>query len=194
MITKLSEHPLETKYGNFMLGGYSFGDKEQIVLVLRTPEISADIYLLRVQYACINATVFSATDCDCGVQIPGAINQIARSGSGVFVYFADHEALGFGLAGKLKIVAMEKSKDKSFSQVVRSIGLPSRGNDVLWTLPFILDDLGLKQPCTFISDSRAKVRICRELGVKIQNVVPTILDEADISPEALRSRHDRDSC
>jgi GTP cyclohydrolase II len=69
--------------------------------------------LLRIQFGCVNATVFGATDCDCGPQIRWSLSQIQAAESGVFVYFQDHEGHGIGLAGKLKAVEVEKRKLRS---------------------------------------------------------------------------------
>src|SRR6266700_2701971 len=98
MLTEIATHELVTAYGDFNLSGYLFGDNQQTIFALWKPGAMNEVgdILLRIQYGCINGTVFKAIDCDCALQLDAALRQISKHQRGILVYFPDHEAFGLG--------------------------------------------------------------------------------------------------
>jgi len=196
MILEIAEHELETEYGTFALSGFIFGDNQQVVFALnhhRTSPPPKEALLLRIQYGCVNGTAFKAVDCDCGLQIDSALKRISEHGRGVFIYFVDHEAFGLGLINKMRIVAMEKKKQQSFSDIIKSHNYPPLASDVLWTVPFIFDALRLKKDVVLLGTNYEKMERLQQLGFSIARREDIVIDEARLSPDAIRDVNEKKS-
>lgn len=61
-------------------------NNEHLVLVLGDPENATSPVPVRVQHQCTIGDVFRGTSCECGWQLHGALEYIAKAGVGVFVY------------------------------------------------------------------------------------------------------------
>jgi GTP cyclohydrolase II len=188
MITHVATHAIETEYGAFSLSGFLFGDNQQVVLVLWNAPPQGKPTFLRIQYGCLNGTVFRATDCDCKEQINAALHKIASEGHGALVYFADHEAFGLGLASKMQVVAMEKEQQRSFEEIVGQIPLPYPASDVIWTLPHIFDKIGLKKQVHLLSGNLDKAIRLSELGFELVSIKDLEIEESHLHSDALRER------
>jgi GTP cyclohydrolase II len=190
MITKIASHELVTRYERFELSGYLFGDNQQTAFALSYPRagVPPEETLLRIQYGCINGTVFGAIDCDCAWQIEAALNQIKVAQCGIFIYFADHEGFGLGLAGKMRIVADEKTTGKSFLEVTKIRGVPAVASDVLWVVPHIFEDLKLPKKIIMLGRNPAKAKRLQELGFEIVRSSEIVIDESKLTDDAIRER------
>jgi 3,4-dihydroxy 2-butanone 4-phosphate synthase/GTP cyclohydrolase II len=184
MVKKIAEHPLPTVYGDFTLTGF-LSENNSVILALRTNTLDPNRFLLRVQFGCVNATVFGATDCDCGAQIQWSLTQIQMVGSGVFIYFPNHEGHGIGLERKLRAAQVEKSTKQSFWKVLGNFGLSSLelrrlDKDALTVLPDLLKELSVRGGAILLTNSEEKVRACRAAGIKIGDVIPIHLEDRSI--------------
>jgi GTP cyclohydrolase II len=171
---EIGRHSLETKHGRFLLVGHLFGDNQQVVLTAACLEQDSRPWLLRVQFGCVNATAFSATDCDCGSQIDSALHDIQEYGKGLFIYFRDHEAFGLGLAEKIRIVAEEKRSGLDFHAVLRAEKSAAPRSDIMWVVPQVLVDLEISKSENFVllSGSTEKRQALEQLGLRIERVLP----------------------
>lgn len=172
---KIAQHPLQTEYGDFTLSAYIFGDNQQIVLgAVRFPLKNDNRpWVLRVQYGCISGTAFHAIDCDCNKQIERSLAHIDEHGKGLFIYFRDHEAYGFGLAEKMRIVAEEKRLNISFEETMRRMRIAPPRSDIMWVVPEILKDQGIDRGDDFVilTSSEDKRRSIEEQGVHVSQSV-----------------------
>jgi GTP cyclohydrolase II len=169
-LTEIATHELDTAYGRFNLAGYLFGDNQQIVFAMWHPSTHSEP-MVRIQYGCINGTVFKATDCDCGAQIDAALRKIASNKAGIFIYFPDHEALGLGLIAKMRLVAEEKKTRKTFSEVLASLNIQPGNFDVMWVVPHIFDRLSIGKTIILLGRNGAKISRLEELGFTIARVL-----------------------
>ena len=172
MVKKIGEHELITSNGSFTLTGFVFGEDQQLIFALwRLPpaESDTDIFL-RVQYGCMNGTVFKAIDCDCGQQVDASLRRISENGAGVFIYFPGHEALGFGAVVKMRIVELEKRAGIGFFDAIHALGLAGPGVDVLWTVPHVLHEIGVTEPVVLLGKHLDKSTRLQEIGIPIRRI------------------------
>lgn len=165
---EVGRHMLATEHGDLLVIGHLFGDGQQVVLsAARIPSVRDDRpWKLRVQYGCAYATIFHATDCDCGKQIRNSLDEIASYGKGIFVYFRDHEAFGLGLAEKMRIVAEEIRLGLPYDAVLRrEKRRQPPASTIMWAVPKILEAIGIPRtdPFVLLSSNPEKLQsLCAE--------------------------------
>jgi len=76
------------------------GGKEHLAIVIGSPDPAQPV-LVRLHSECFTGDLLGSLRCDCGDQLRGAIETIAKSGSGIVLYLAQ-EGRGIGLINKLR--------------------------------------------------------------------------------------------
>ncbi len=173
LVNKVTETPLPTRFGDFMLNLYetTVDDVHHIALVKGSVEDEKDV-LVRVHSSCVTGDVFHSLRCDCGEQMERAIEMICREGKGVFLYM-NQEGRGIGLANKLKAYSLqdqgldtvEANERLGFSADLRDYGIGAQ----------ILSDLGLTS-IRILTNNPKKVIGLEGYGLTISDQVPLSIE------------------
>jgi len=90
----------ECENTEFVLFHGSDGLKEQLAILIGAPSVGAPVPV-RVHSACLSGDLFGSLKCDCGEQLRGAVDAIAKKGGGVLLYL-DQEGRSIGLRNKMR--------------------------------------------------------------------------------------------
>jgi len=145
------------------------GGTEHLAIVIGKPDPDAPV-LARLHSACLTGDLLGSLRCDCGDQLRGAIDAIARAGSGVLVYLAQ-EGRGIGLANKLRAYELQ---DEGFDTLDANEQLGFDSDERMFLAAAeILRQLGFNR-VRLMTNNPDKVRALAQYGVTIVERVPHI--------------------
>lgn len=124
--------------------------------------------LVRVHSECLTGDVFGSFRCECGQQLRGAMEQIAKAGRGVIVYLRQ-EGRGIGLVNKLHAYRLQ---DEGLDTVEanQALGLPADRRDY-GVGAQILRDLGITQ-LRILTNNPKKVSRLEVYGLRVVEQLP----------------------
>ena len=176
LIERVAEARVPTAYGDFHAVSYnSIVDDHEHVAFVKGNIDPKDPVLVRVHSECLTGDVFGSTRCDCGDQVPLALEAIGKEGKGILLYMRQ-EGRGIGIHNKLKAYALQ---DEGYDTV--------DANTILGFAPDprqygvgaqILEDLGVKRMRLLTNNPTKRVGLER-FGLEVVDRIPIVAPYRD---------------
>ena len=189
LVRRVSDARIPTKHGDFTAYVFeSLLDGVEHMAFVRGDVSGQDNVLVRVHSECLTGDVFGSMRCDCGLQLDGALAQIAGEGRGVVVYLRGHEGRGIGLGHKLRAYTLqdqgrdtvEANEELGFPNDSREYGIGSQ----------ILVDLGITT-MRVMTNNPAKYGGLEGFGLEIVERVPLSVTPNAENIAYLRTKQDK---
>ncbi|MCC7428853.1 MAG: GTP cyclohydrolase II [Alphaproteobacteria bacterium] len=144
------------------------GGLEHLAIVVGDPLASGEPPLVRLHSECFTGDLLGSLRCDCGDQLRGAIQRMAKEGAGVLLYLAQ-EGRGIGLMNKLRAYRLQDAgADTLDANRQLGFGADERGFQVAAAM---LRDLGIGK-VRLMTNNPDKVRSLGQHGVEVVERVP----------------------
>ncbi|KQV78233.1 GTP cyclohydrolase II [Rhizobacter sp. Root1221] len=155
---------LPTELGEFQLHGVAdpLTGREHAALTMGDLT-NGEPVLTRVHSECLTGDTLFSLKCDCGPQLQGAIEAIAKEGRGALVYLRQ-EGRGIGLVNKIRAYALQQAGADTVD-ANRLLGLPDDSRDYKMAHD-ILAALGVSS-VRLMTNNPGKVEALRKLGILV---------------------------
>jgi GTP cyclohydrolase II len=140
----------------------SDGGKEHLAIVVGEIDPTQPV-LIRLHSECFTGDLLGSLRCDCGLQLRGAIAEIARQGSGVLLYLAQ-EGRGIGLVNKLRAYELQ---DDGFDTIDANEQLGFDADERIYApAATILGRMGIKR-VRLMTNNPEKISQLERFGVEV---------------------------
>jgi GTP cyclohydrolase II len=164
------------------------GGPEHYAIVVNAPSTATPV-LARLHSECFTGDLLGSLKCDCGPQLRGAIDAIAKNGGGVLLYLAQ-EGRGIGLINKLRAYRLQ---DQGFDTLEANERLGFEADERLYGIAAkMLKLLGYKS-VRLMTNNPDKVSSLEKYGVtvaeRVQHAFPTNAHNAGYIATKARAGH-----
>ena len=188
-LRKVAEANFPSRFGQFRIYGFEggAGDAVEEAVVLKMGDITGAPPLVRIHSECLTGDVFHSLRCDCRDQLELALEMIRSEGRGLLVY-EHQEGRGIGLLNKLRAYELqdhgadtvEANEQLGFDADLRGYRLPAE----------ILRFFGLRE-VRFISNNPEKIQALENVGVRVVERVPCIIEPSASTEDYLRTKKEK---
>src|SRR6266700_793660 len=167
----------------------SDGGKEHLAIVVGEIDPTEPV-LIRLHSECFTGDLLGSLRCDCGVQLRGAITEIARQGSGVLLYLAQ-EGRGIGLVNKLRAYELQ---DDGFDTIDANEQLGFDADERIYApAATMLNRMGIKR-VRLMTNNPQKIAQLERYGIEVTERVAHSFpanghNENYLRTKALRAGH-----
>jgi GTP cyclohydrolase II len=159
------------------------GGKEHLAIVIGKLDPSRAV-LTRLHSECFTGDLLGSLRCDCGDQLRGAIDEIAKSGSGVLLYLAQ-EGRGIGLVNKLRAYQLQDAgADTLEANLQLGFGADER---VYQPAAEMLRQLDIRE-VRLLTNNPEKVKGLAQCGVAVTERVPHVFPANDHNERYLTTK------
>jgi GTP cyclohydrolase II len=159
------------------------GGPEHYAIVIDQPPRDKPV-LARLHSECFTGDLLGSLKCDCGAQLRGAIETIARAGGGVLLYLAQ-EGRGIGLINKLRAYRLQ---DQGFDTIEANERLGFEADERLYGVAArMLELLGYKS-VRLLTNNPEKVAALEAAGVKVAERVPHAFPDNEHNRSYLKTK------
>jgi len=146
-----------------------------------------DKVMVRVNSKCLTGDVFHSLRCDCGPQLEGALEQIAREGRGILLYL-NQEGRGIGLANKIRAYELQ---DQGFDTVEANERLGFKADQRDYGIGAqILRDLGVRTMRLLTNNPRKFVGL-EGYGLSVAETLPLEIPAQEHTRRYLKTKKDK---
>ncbi|MGD8451430.1 MAG: GTP cyclohydrolase II [Phycisphaerae bacterium] len=195
LVERVETVPLRNEFGEWLLIAYrSQADREEHVALCYggIGDLDADgsvrpvsePVLARVHSECLTGDVFGSLRCECGQQLRGAMEMIAREGRGVLVYLRQ-EGRGIGLVNKLHAYRLQDGGLDTV-EANEAMGFPADRRDYGIGAQ-ILRDLGLSE-VRILTNNPKKISRLEVYGLHVVQQLPLEVAATDENRRYLEAK------
>ena len=188
LVQRIATFKMPTQFGEFT--GYAYeslvDNACHVAMVMGDIGDGRDIPV-RVHSECLTGDALGSKRCDCAAQRDAALEIIAKSGRGVFLYL-HQEGRGIGLANKLRAYELQDSGADTVEANLK-LGLPADSREY-GTGSQILHDLGVRE-MKIITNNPRKIHGLEGYGLKMVGRIPLIIGGDQYNAEYLRTKREK---
>ncbi len=188
LVQRIADFDLPTTHGRFRGVAYetTIDSVAHVAMVMGDIGDGKDI-LVRVHSECLTGDALHSLRCDCAAQRDAALDLIARSGRGVFLYL-HQEGRGIGLSAKLRAYELQ---DRGADTVEANIalGLPADKRDYGLGSQ-MLADLGVRE-MRLITNNPTKIVGLEGYGLTIVERVPLEVPSTHYNARYLETKREK---
>lgn len=187
LVQEVAQTEFPTRYGTFRMHAFrSLVDGTEHLALVKGP--LQNPALVRVHSECLTGDALGSLRCDCGEQLHSALEQIAKSESGVLIYMRRHEGRGIGLANKIRayelqdqgLDTVEANRHLGFKVDLRHYGMGAQ----------ILRTLGIHK-IVLLTNNPRKVVGLGGYGLEIVDRIPIQVKPNNYNVNYLSTKRDR---
>ncbi len=176
--------PLDGAPHSRVLAFRSYGAAvEHLAIVIGRPEDS-NSPLVRIHSECFTGDMLGSLRCDCGDQLRGAIDRMARVGAGVILYMAQ-EGRGIGLVNKLRAYGLQ-DRGLDTMDANRALGWDADERNFLLAAK-MLRLIGIKR-VRLLTNNPEKVDAMAACGIEVAGREPHLFAPNGVNDEYLATK------
>ncbi len=164
----------------------SDGGKEHLAIVVGEIDPTEPV-LIRLHSECFTGDLLGSLRCDCGLQLRGAIAELAKQGSGVLLYLAQ-EGRGIGLVNKLRAYELQ---DDGFDTIDANEQLGFDADERIYApAATMLSRMGIKR-VRLMTNNPEKISQLERYGVEVTERVQHSFPANGHNENYLRTKAER---